>query len=202
RENIDEGKEAAESRKTAPREEAWKDSSLESEAAVQFFEDLAGSRELAEIMLMEAEKHSIPAPLLFALVRAESSFNPWAINKNAGSVDRGLFQLNSRSFPALAESDFFDPRVNAEYGAAYLRACLDAGENEVVALAMYNAGKRRVDTHGTPKMTLNYIAKVLDYRDKIEESLKKRFNYREERHVRVNTRNTPADGVDSAGRNK
>jgi soluble lytic murein transglycosylase-like protein len=151
--------------------EIWIDEPRLREAAVYFFEELAGSRELAHIVLAEAEKYGVPAPLAFALVWKESSFNPYAVNENSSSVDRGLFQLNSRSFPDLTEKEFFDARVNARHGLAYLSRCLKDGGNEVVALAMYNAGRTRVTQRGTPKMTLDYIAKVLEYRERIEQRL-------------------------------
>ncbi len=151
--------------------EIWIDEPRLREAAVYFFEELAGSRELAHIVLREAEKYGVPAPLAFALVWKESSFNPYAVNENSSSIDRGLFQLNSRSFPDLSEEEFFDPGINARHGLAYLSRCLKDGGNEVVALAMYNAGRTRVTQRGTPKMTLDYIARVLEYEERIEQRL-------------------------------
>ncbi len=74
-----------------------------------------------------------------------------------------MYQLNSRSFPHLTEQEFFDPQINIPTGLAYLRYCLDAAGNEVAGLAMYNAGRRRVTTTGAPKMTLDYISKILEY---------------------------------------
>jgi soluble lytic murein transglycosylase-like protein len=84
-------------------------------------------------------------------------------------VDRGLFQLNSDSFPNLAEPDFFDPLVNAHYGLAHLRWCIDAGGSEIAGLAMYNAGTGRVRSGATPKVTLDYVSRILENRWKIEE---------------------------------
>ena len=53
---------------------------------------------------------------------------------------------------------------------AYLRYCLDEGKNPVVALAMYNAGRTRVTERGTPRMTLDYISRILDYQRDLEGS--------------------------------
>ena len=182
--------------------EIWIDDPTVRESAVHFFEELAGSQRLARIILAEAVENDVPAPLAFALVWAESSFDPYAVNENTSSIDRGLFQLNSRSFPGLEEHEFFDPEINAEHGLAYLSKCLGDGGNEVVALAMYNAGKRRVHERGTPRMTLDYIAKVLDYRDRIEGKLRIFVKHVEEQHVKANTPNTPAYVVDSEKRSK
>ena len=94
------------------------------------------------------------------------------MNFNRSSVDRGLFQLNSRSFRFLKEKDFFDPETNAKYGTAHLRFCLDRGENEIVALAMYNAGTIGVKT-GTPLSTLKYVARVEEYKDYLDSRFRK-----------------------------
>ena len=101
----------------------------------------------------------------------ESGFQTKATNWNRYSVDRGLFQLNSQTFPKLREQDFYDPQVNARYGLAHLRHCLNTGGNEIVALAMYNAGARKVND-GTPYSTLNYIARILDYREELEQQFR------------------------------
>lgn len=90
------------------------------------------------------------------------------MGRNSSSVDRGLFQLNSLGFPHLAEEDFFSIERNAEEGLKHLRYCLDRGENEVVALALYNAGEGQVTFAGAPMQTLNYINKILNYRDELE----------------------------------
>ena len=78
-----------------------------------FYADVAGDDELGRIILLQASAYDIPLPLAFALAWGESQFNPRAFNRNPQSVDRGLFQLNSRTFPHLKTEDFYDPRVNA-----------------------------------------------------------------------------------------
>jgi len=84
-------------------------------------------------------------------------------------VDRGLFQLNSRTFAFLSEEQLYTPEINARYGLSHLRFCLDEGETELVALAMYNAGATRV-RRGTPYSTLNHVAKIMEYRADLEGS--------------------------------
>lgn len=135
---------------------------------ISYFDQLTGSPRITDIILRNADKNDIPVSLAFSLAFAESSYNPKAFNNNSTSIDRGLFQLNSKSFPDLTEIDFFDPEINARYGLSYLRKCIDRGGNEIVGLAMYNAGSGRVTGSGTPKMTLDYIAKIMDYREDID----------------------------------
>jgi soluble lytic murein transglycosylase-like protein len=135
-----------------------------------FFAAFCGSPIVADVILANAAAQNISPSLAFALCWEESRFKPHAINaKNRDeSIDRGLFQLNSNSFPKLAVADFYDPAINAQYGMSHLRFCLDIGGTEIAALAMYNAGTGRVRSLGAPKMTLDYIHRILETRRKIE----------------------------------
>jgi soluble lytic murein transglycosylase-like protein len=137
---------------------------------VDYFSAVTGSGEITSLILDNALAFKVPPALAFAVCWEESRFNPRAVNrKNRNeSIDRGLFQLNDRSFPSIRSGDFFDPAVNVYYGISHLRWCLNAGGTEIAALAMYNAGTNRVRNLGTPKNTLDYIHRVLEYRRKLE----------------------------------
>lgn len=137
-------------------------------AVLDFFAAITASSEISEIILDAATNRNLPPALVFALVHEESRFNPRAINRNSQTVDRGLFQLNSASFPKLGIDDFYDPRTNARHGTAHLAYCLEQGGNEVAALAVYNAGYGRVSKTGTPRSTLDYIHRTLNYRSNLE----------------------------------
>jgi hypothetical protein len=138
------------------------------EKVVSFYTARTGSVVISVSILENADRYDIPLSLAFSLSWVESNFLPEAVNVNDDSIDRGLFQLNSRSFPELEVDEFFDPYVNAQHGIRYLRKCIELGGNEVVGLAMYNAGRTRVERGGTPRITLNYIARILEYRDQLE----------------------------------
>jgi soluble lytic murein transglycosylase-like protein len=135
-----------------------------------FFSALVQSGEIASSILVNADKFDIPPSLAFALCWGESRFKPQAVNRanRNRSIDRGLFQLNSESFPDLQEADFFNPGLNAYYGMAHLRWCLDTGGSEVAGLAMYNAGANRVKEGATPRQTLDYVSRILEFRNGIE----------------------------------
>lgn len=143
-----------------------------SRAAVEwFYTQVTGNRTVAVSILENADKNNVPLSLAFSLAFVESRFQSDAVNKNSNStIDRGLFQLNSASFPRLTEEEFFDPEISAKYGMMHLRWCMDvAGKgNDVTALAMYNAGTSRVKANKTPQHTLNYVAKISAYRVKLE----------------------------------
>lgn len=135
---------------------------------MEFFEALTGGFDIAKAILDESTSRGIPPALAFALAYEESGFNPKAYNKNQSSIDRGLFQLNSASFPKLKLDEFYDVATNARHGVAHLEFCLRQGGNEVAALAIYNAGLGRVSKGGTPRATLNYIHRITGYRDRLE----------------------------------
>jgi hypothetical protein len=137
---------------------------------IDFFAGICVSQEIARVILANANEFNISPALAVALAWEESRFNPYAINtrNRDGSVDRGLFQLNSRSFPRVELQAFFIPQVNARYAMSHLRHCLDIGGSVVAALAMYNAGTSRVNSAGTPKTTLDYASRILFNRWEIE----------------------------------
>lgn len=135
-----------------------------------FYTQITGNQDVTEAILYYADHNNIPLSLAFALAWTESRYNQKAqhTNKNA-SIDRGLFQLNNTSFPALSEADFFNPYVSARNGLSHLRYCLDTAGNEVAALAMYNAGTTRVRNNSTPQSTLNYVSKIMNYQQGLDE---------------------------------
>jgi len=143
---------------------------LSRERVIDFFAEICASREIAGVILANAEMYDIPLALAVALAWEESRFDPTAVNtKNRDqSIDRGLFQLNDRSFPRLGAQAFYNPEVNAQYGMSHLRYCLDTGGSEIAALAMYNAGAGRVNSSGTPRSTLDYISRIMNNRSEIE----------------------------------
>jgi soluble lytic murein transglycosylase-like protein len=134
----------------------------------RFFIELTGSERISRPILRYADRHDVSLFLAFSVAYVESRFNARAVNKNASSVDRGVFQLNSRAFPRLKERDFFDPETSAKYGISHLKFCLQEGGNDIAAIAMYNAGKNRVTSKGAPLVTLGYISRYVEYRSDLE----------------------------------
>ena len=135
----------------------------------KFYTHFTRNKDVTLAILSEADKNDIPLSLAFALAYTESRYNPKATNSNVNTtIDRGLFQLNSNSFPDLSEADFFDPYISAKYGMSHLKFCLSSAGNEVSALAMYNAGTGRVRSNKTPQSTLNYVGKIITYQKMLE----------------------------------
>lgn len=144
--------------------------SVSKDSVKAFYNNVTKNKEVTNAILTYADKNDIPLSLAFALAYTESRFKTRAVGHNTnGTTDRGLFQLNSSSFPQLSEEDFFDPYTSAKYGLAHLKYCIRSGGNYISALAMYNAGQGRVSSNKTPQMTLNYIGNIINYQISLEQ---------------------------------
>jgi len=127
-------------------------------------------QEIRNRLVTAAAKFGLDPSLTQSVVSAESSFNPKAVSRD-GHASKGLFQLldttgrhlMSRVDNAPAEYDPFNPDLNINLGASYLkylhdifktktdlpnnlqtRAAADAGSLEKFAVAAFNAGEGRV----------------------------------------------------------
>lgn len=153
-------------------------------------EGLGGRRRRAEtkytdLILRAADEFSVPFPLIYAVIRAESDFREDAVSP-AGAV--GLMQLMPETYlyvggellnedPAPASIAY--PAVNIRYGTAYLSYLLSRFPVFETAIAAYNAGEARVSdwlsdkelsengvlTHIPFQETEDYVAKVTRFYD-------------------------------------
>src|SRR5205814_3416796 len=77
----------------------------------------------------------------------------------------GLMQLLPQPMKEFGVRDAFNPSETVRGGVAYLKQLLDRySNNEVLALAAYNAGPGAVDKHGQSvppyKETQDYVSKI------------------------------------------
>lgn len=111
-----------------------------------------------------ASLHGVDFPLLKAVIRAESAFDPEAVSKK-GAL--GLMQIMPANLKAFRVYDPFDPWQNIMGGARYLKDLIQRFDGQVpLALAAYNAGPRAVDSHrGIPPIaeTEAYVKKVMEF---------------------------------------
>jgi soluble lytic murein transglycosylase len=96
-----------------------------------------------------ARNYELDAALLAAVIYSESKFDPHA-RSSSGAI--GLMQLLPDTAKGIAlrtgghrfrVEDLDDPEINVRYGAWYLRHLLVKYGDERLALAAYNAGRRR-----------------------------------------------------------
>ncbi len=116
------------------------------------------------IIVEASKKYGLEAPLIKAVIKAESDFDPNAISHKGA---RGLMQIMPMNYRLLNVENPFDPQQSIDGGARYLRDMLDRYNGKLtLSLAAYNAGPGAVDRHsGVPpyQETEEYIERVMRY---------------------------------------
>jgi len=120
-----------------------------------------------------SSEYDVPIPLILAVTRQESAFNPKAVS-HAGA--QGLMQLMPRTALECSDetgkrfSNIFHIGTNVQFGTFYLRKMLTRfKENTELAIKAYNAGPNYVtkvlanEYRSYPSETINYSKKVLEY---------------------------------------
>jgi soluble lytic murein transglycosylase-like protein len=107
-------------------------------------------------------KYNVDPKLIDAVIRTESSYDPWAVSEKGAM---GLMQLMPKTASFLNVEDPFDPQSNIEGGVRYLRYLLNLFDGDLkLAVAAYHAGETRVQRYnGIPPIetTRAYVRKVL-----------------------------------------
>jgi len=93
-----------------------------------------------------ARAHQIPVTLLLAVARGESDFQVRARSKaNAHGLMQIQWPGTARHLGILRLADLYEPCINVEAGARYLRELLDRYEGNLhLSLAAYNYGPARI----------------------------------------------------------
>ena len=117
-----------------------------------------------DIIKEASHRHGVAFPLLKAIIKAESAFNPRAVSKK-GAL--GLMQIMPKNIQLLKINDPFDPRENIMGGTRYFKELLNQFKGKLsLSLAAYNAGPNAVVKYrNIPpyKETEEYVEKVLKY---------------------------------------
>jgi len=77
---------------------------------------------ISGIIASKAQKYNLPPQLMSSIAKAESNFNPNAGNKT-GSSAKGLYQFIDKTWMGMGgkPGEQFDPEINSELGAKYIR---------------------------------------------------------------------------------
>jgi peptidoglycan lytic transglycosylase len=140
-----------------------------------------------DIIRQQAAQKGVPADLIAAVIYSESRFRDQTSHAGA----RGLMQITPGTAQLIEKlsggqtfkfEDLADPDINIRYGTFYLRYLIDKfGDNEVAALAAYNAGEANVIAWGGANLRLNDI-RFPETRGYVEDVIDKRDDYA--RHYR------------------
>ena len=111
-----------------------------------------------------SERYGVSFPLLKAIIKAESDFDPLVVSKKGAT---GLMQIMPQNFKSLGIKDPFDPWQNFNAGARYFKQMFDRFNGKLsLSLAAYNAGPTAVDRYKTIppyEETEEYVRRVLKY---------------------------------------
>lgn len=111
-----------------------------------------------------SERYDVSFPLLKAIIKAESDFDPLVVSKKGAT---GLMQIMPQNFKSLGIKDPFDPWQNINAGARYFKQMFDRFNGKLsLSLAAYNAGPTAVDRYKTIppyEETEEYVRRVLKY---------------------------------------
>lgn len=144
-------------------------------------------KEYAEYVYKYSEEYEVDPLLIFAIIKAESNFNP---NVVSSSNAIGLMQLMDATAEEIAtklnivyvkKASLYNPELNIQLGTKYFSNLLKEYKgNQLLALTAYNAGIGNVkkwieqgtikedgqDIENIPfKETNNYVRKIVrDYR--------------------------------------
>ena len=120
-------------------------------------------RKVVELLNKLAPEYGVNPRLAFAVIRAESNFDPAAVsNKNA----QGLMQLIPETSARFNVTKPFDPEQNIRGGLSYLRWLLAYFKGKVpLVAAAYNAGEGTVNRYkGIPPYaeTQGYVKRIVE----------------------------------------
>jgi soluble lytic murein transglycosylase len=122
------------------------------------------SEKYDELISDASERTGVAFPLLKAIIKAESDFDPYAVSKKGAT---GLMQIMPQNFKPLGIEDPFDPWQNINAGARYFKQMYDRFKGKLaLSLAAYNAGPTAVDRYKTIppyEETEEYVRRVMKY---------------------------------------
>ena len=119
-----------------------------------------------------ARMHEVPVDLLLAVAATESAWNPDARSQaNAHGIMQIQWPGTARHLGVTRVAELYNPCLNIELGARYLRELLDASDGDVQrALAAYNYGPGRIKRAKTlPAGAIGYASKVAAHQSRISQ---------------------------------
>jgi soluble lytic murein transglycosylase-like protein len=115
-----------------------------------------------DLIRSAAKRYSLDPELIRAIIKVESSFNPYAVSEKGAM---GLMQLMPDTAKEMEVEAPFEAEDNIMGGSRYFKKLLDIFDGNLrLSLAAYNAGPNRVLANGSiPRIpeTEQYVKKVM-----------------------------------------
>lgn len=117
-----------------------------------------------------SKMHAVPVDLLLAVAATESNLDPDA---RSPADAHGIMQIQwpgtARHLGVRRVAELYNPCLNIELGARYLRELIDSnGGNVERALAAYNYGPTRIaESSSVPAGARAYVSKVANHRRRV-----------------------------------
>lgn len=126
------------------------------------------------LMDIASQEYNVPVPLIAAVIKAESDFNPFAVSRTGA---KGLMQIMPATWLDLGGTGSpYNIGMNIMMGTKYLRQLMDQFDGNLhLTLAAYNAGPgavqkyKRVPPYGE---TRQYVPRVLGYYQRFLKTLR------------------------------
>ena len=117
-----------------------------------------------------SKMYDVPVDLLLAVAATESNLDPDArSHANAHGIMQIQWPGTARHLGVHRVAELYNPCLNIELGARYLRELIDANNGDVErALAAYNYGPTRIaESHIVPAGAQAYASKVARHRSRV-----------------------------------
>ena len=117
-----------------------------------------------------ARLHDMPLDVLLAVAATESAWDPDArSHANAHGIMQIQWPGTARHLGVTRVSELYNPCLNIDLGARYLRELLDRSDGDLErALAAYNYGPSRIEgLSALPAGAVRYVDTVAGHRDRI-----------------------------------
>ena len=145
-----------------------------------------------DVIRQQSNEKEVDAALIAAVIYSESKF----VDQTSDAGARGLMQITPEAAKEIERlsggttfelADLSDPEINIRYGTFLLRELMGRfDDDEVAALAAYNAGPSNVEEWGGSGLGLDdipfpetraYVEEVLDKRDAYHDEYRGELGY-------------------------
>jgi len=126
---------------------------------------ISGNYPYLDCFKKSAKKYNLPLPLLLAIARGESDFNPKAVSiANCYGIMQIKWPITAKDLGIKRKEDLFNPCLNIDAGARYLAWLIKKYNGDLYfAISAYNVGPARVTKNFVPKNGRQYASYIYQH---------------------------------------